>query len=254
MQLVSPGKMIGMIRRNRRPRSGFSPSSIAWQLWVDEVSGYDKDDGGGGFTPVTANNDTVIRWRDKSGNARHLTKGLLSNGMTYKAGAIPYLAMVGASSQYLQNTDVPRSQPSTSIVVASITTGFTADNAILGSNTANNFLVLSQTGTFNWPGMFTGGVLSPASDSPFDTFIAIGSVWNGLTSKLYQSAKTPITGPAGLLASDGITVGVTTADNNDRLFTGKVQALWLYDGVLPQETFENMFDYIAARYGVSIAA
>lgn len=245
--LVSPGKMIATPRRNRRARSSFSPSKLSWLGWYDETSGYDKDDGMGGYTPVTANNNACIRWRDKSGNAKHLT----GPGATYKSASGGYLDFDGVAN-YLAHADLGRTNPSTLIVVASATTGF--DGTLLdGGTTINTGRVFVALPTFPWPSMYASSGLLGDGTLAFDTLQALGCVFNGADSKLFQSALTPIEDSLGTGIGAGVSVGAyINGGTPGGFWTGIVKALWVAAGAMSDENMANMLNYIGNRYTITI--
>jgi autotransporter-associated beta strand protein len=167
-----------------------------WQpttLGTNLVNWYDASDtttlwqNTAGTTAVTAGGQTVLLWKDKSGNGNHLTT---SSGPAYTTGVMNSLPVLQFAGNKLANT---------SVSMGSITNNFTVLGVIQ---------VTSNSGWDNWiqwgNGNVGGGDLLVYMDSSARSGGSVGSMefaYNGGTGA-YTAAS--VTGQPALLFADGV--------------------------------------------------
>jgi hypothetical protein len=140
-----------------------------------------------GTTPVTASGQTVLLWKDKSGNGNHLTS---SSAPSYTTGVMNSLPVLTFAGNKLANT---------SVSMGNMTNNFTVIGVIQ---------VTSNSGWDNWiqwgNGNVGGGDLLVYMDSSARTGGSVGSMefaYNGGTGA-YTAAS--VTGQPAFLFADGV--------------------------------------------------
>jgi len=129
---------------NRRGFFGgqtFRPSNIpGLSLWLDATTGlFDATSGG---NQVTADNSSVARWEDQSGNGRHITQATSGDRPILKTSLqnSENILRFDGSSQYLSRTDAFVFNAGATTIFCAIKSSALVDRRLIseGSSTSNN--------------------------------------------------------------------------------------------------------------------
>lgn len=145
---------------------------------------------------------TVRRWLDRSGNARHLDQATLANQPTWSAAAKPYITFDGVSD-FLAETASTISQPYTTICVIKRLTN-AAGPRIFDGNTSglDSGCVRIASGTTV---TVRAGLTPTVNVNAYNNDEVIGIVWNGASTIVStngiadQTTSPGTTTPAGLV-------------------------------------------------------
>jgi hypothetical protein len=237
----------------------FSPSDISGlTVWLKSDSG----------TSSTTDEGAISTWSDQSGNGNHFTQATGGNQPTYETTGINGKPVVNfdGSNDYMERN----LSSFGTIFVVSRMSSVTSFKAMVGgrgtTGTPFDALLLGPNGTgsnpsFRW-GIGAGSALELTGlngdivvNSPF---IAVGEKtgttstsmrfwWNGSLRDSDTSASAPI-------AMDKMVVGAGHYnDNVVDFWPGDIAEVILYDSSLTELQRINVEDYLAERWGVTLA-
>jgi len=201
----------------------------------------------------------VSQWNDQSGigdTNRNLVQAVGAKQPTVNATDAAYnnqttLSFASASSQQLDsagNWSAALSQPYSIFLV-----GQDGGAGFQGwaSNTASSVAINYGNGSANM-NMFAGSFL-PSTLGAVATPKMIGTIFNGASSAIYESARTAkATGAAGATALAQLTLG---ANPGAGIFlNGKLAECVVYSKVLSAAEIDQLCTYFTGRYALAIGA
>lgn len=239
---------------------GFSPDQITGlQLWLaaDDLTTLFQDSAK--TTPVTANNDPIGAWEDKSGNGRDATQATSGLRPTYKtniANGLPGILHEN-SSDGGTTADLAKWLATASFISARPYTIYLVANTITGHN--NRGRSLDGTGA-NW---LLGAYLTPlkyahhfAGSSLVGIDGAVGTVYihrcvaSGSNSYYYSNNSSPH-GDGGSGNPGGLGVGGHTSAGE--YAHGHTFELLVYNTAHTSTEWEQVEAYLADKWGVVLA-
>lgn len=254
---------MAMNPRLLRPKaSGFNPKSIAslfqWYDGADRATMFDATTGGA----AVADDGTVARWEDKSGNGHHLTQGVSGNRPTLR-GAIrnsrSVLEYDGANSN-LVSASITNELNALSVfaVLLADTVGQNSLGGIWATNVttgASARTLRIQTGN-NIAALF-GTNDGRSSATTLGEFTRVHSFWNGGNNRatdfeflLNGSASASITsGTMTVAAATPDTISVGNRPLGSRAFDGFIAEILVYTRFLSLSERLAVDRYLSGKWG-----
>ena len=232
-----------LLERPPQVAAGFDFSVLTPRGWYDDVSGFDKDDGMGGFTPVTADNNSFRRWRDRSGNAKHLVQLTIpGNSPKYKQAFVggKDAAYINIAEQF--GVSMTRTRPETIFLVLKMNdTGGEIIDGAPGGNNGRLFAYASAP--FAPLSLYAGsGLAAPAFASGAWKYLTC--VLNGAQSKIRVNGV-EVAGDIGTDVGTMLTLG----SNFGVLMNGYIAALMVCPGVVSAQNIAAAEAGFKAYYG-----
>lgn len=221
----------------------FSPADLpALQAWYRADLGVTLGVGSG-----------VQGWADQSGKGdagRNLAQLVGANQPTYNPGDAAYnnqdtISFNAAAVQYFTSGAwaAPPGQPLSIFIVGQASN---AGTEIWLDDTSGLVLETDNLGHYLFAGAFLQKLTPPAGTPEF-----FGALADGVTSKLYLNAQTPVaTGAAG---ADGITSPMSIGSNFGAApLNGKIAEIVITSAALSAGDLAALAAYFSARYGIVI--
>lgn len=249
VSLISNGENWYVLDYDDASQSTSKPTSLDnLVLWLDANNG---------DSIVYGNTGNVSQWNDLSGNDRHATQASDSRQPDYQRYAIHGLPAFRCDSDVLFVTSglgIGSGEDRTILLVAKPNSGYnnseifgTATTAIIdfGSYSVDNRVRLRDAGN-------DGDIYSAAGDVPYNNAHMITvtatsgntSVYNGTTNIISsgnEHCHYDLTG----------SVGVCGTSYSGREFNGDVGEVIVYDRVLNSTELNQLWQYLAQKWGVS---
>lgn len=212
-----------------------------------------------GTTQVSANNDLIYQWNDKSGNARHATQTTSGSRPQYKTNVQNGLSVADFNSGRFLYVDIPSLANGftlyTVLKYPSVGSGYyyvISRNAAVGGGafgfgTRTSSIFLSQSAADIQSGATstntTYGVIGKYDGShPTGNFrIRVSNAASDVTGTMTQNTGTP---PAG-------TGQIGRADNNGAAFNGTIMELVLFDTQRSADDDTAMKTYLGDKWGIA---
>lgn len=226
-----------------------APTSItSLKRWLDanDISTLWQDSS---FTvPVTANNDPVGGWQDKSGNAKHATQSTATRFPLYQTNRIGGKATVkgDGSNDYMTGVADAFAQPAH--VFLAIKSSWVSGRVImdLGTNDHVQINYAAPSPTLN---LYSGNTNVQNNSLATGTNGVLSILGNGASSEIRVNGGAAVVGNAGTLAPTGLTLfdktGLTAASSTD------IGELCVYSKVLSTAERVALENYLGLKWGIT---
>lgn len=226
----------------------WTPAALSLHAW------WDADDAS---TFTFSSGSSVSEWRDKSGNAYHLSQAVADLQPT-RSGTIGGndAVVFDGGNDVLSSTSVTApTAPVTMLLVARCTSGTSTQRTPFASRTGTSpsrdgRIYRPTGGTIN---LFQGSVLSSGVSWGTTDAHSIVGVFNGASSKIAVDSGSYTTGTAGTLVfhSGGWTLGAlrgTTGDPSE-YFVGEICEAIVATGEISSGDLAQWWSYCSTKWG-----
>jgi len=237
---------------------GFSPLSLSPALWLDasDVSTlFTERTGAAASTNVASDSDPVGTWKDKSGNARHVTAASDAARPTYKAGVQNSRSIIrfDGTDDWLRITGLTAytSPVSVSIVVNPTAPGTGSRTLFDGQGTNQHSLLISSGLTWNVRTQ-NAATIENVSSYVSGTSYVITWILNGTGNSTFRrnGVFTNLT-LNHLVTSTGFTIGAR-ADGATPAACDYAEVL-VYPIQLAESKSQQVERYLGNKWGISVS-
>lgn len=223
----------------------FTPLAFSPALWLDANDPATLFQNSTLTTPATADGDPVGGWKDKSGNARHLTQATSSKRPTLKTNIQNGLPVVrGDGVDDFLRCAFTFAQPQTFFFVTRVNT-FLSSAFLLGGVTDDRRIF--SGGGANRKYMYAGTGLAPSLTHTDNTWGVLTAVFNGASSTIALNAGSATTGNSGTNTGGGVTL--FGSDSVGQCGAMDIAELLLF-GTLTADEKTQILNYLNAKWAV----
>jgi hypothetical protein len=257
-----------MLRRNLVFQTPFSPVNFSPAIWLDASDGstmYQERTGVSATTLVASDGDPIGTWRDKSGNARHVTASSDAKRPTYKVATHN-----GRSSIYFDGVN------DNFIITSSILSGMSGYSIFMVRQWevpgVTGVIFAGSNNTFEYVAVLAGSVTGRRSYISAGNYgsTATLSLSSSVVSLIYDGTKSNNatrlvrrtngaqdalsfagTIPATSEAHTSITIGSLTDSAN--WFKGYILEIVVLSSTATADKISQMERYLAAKWGITLS-
>ena len=210
----------------------------------------------GKTTPAVSDGDAIGASENQGSDSHDIVQATSANKPTLKLNILngqPVYRVDG--TDYLQGAfGGALGQPFTIFLVAALDAGAVNDglrhNAIDGDDVTNRIIMRQNPDGTDFWNVYAGGHLSNGnSDANWNLWTAL---INGASSELWFSGISAVTGNAGAMNPDGLSLGA--AYNGATQWVGDISEVLIYDPNLSTADMNQVGQYLATKYGLSWTA
>lgn len=228
--------------------STFNPLRLAPYLWLDAAD----------TTTITASSNAVSEWRDKSGNARHVTQATASNQPTTGSSTQNGRNVITFDgSDWLGPTPSgfsPAAAGLTLFVVVKEDPAATLSIAVFaqqdGTGLGRNWLAKDPVGAYD---TFLGGTTTAvgADTSAWVSMRVSCAAGSNQTLSIVQNASTTATATRTLeAATGGFMVGTRKNNFSTQALTGAIAEILVFNSVLSADDISRVNAYLNSKWAV----